>query len=725
MTRSIRHLSNGLKIEVKILKRISVYLMNDDIPYRERMFTLIAIYCVVTFGLGVIVSVLGGVMGSAALMFVFGIINLLLLLLHLRFGYFEAVAILYCYMLNFLLLPIMYMFSGGVTGGLEYLFIPGIIETFILLSGAVRVISILFFSCWYIFIICLEMSGMNFVRNVQSGPQAVVSNVIAVFFSVALNLFIVRYQNDLLKQQNEKVLDALDSCKVSARTKSRFLANMSHELRTPMNAIIGMADLMEREDEENEVADELGVIRDTAQTLLKLINDILIYSKLESGKVESIKEQFSFDRLIDSIISEAQKSAHDNGTVLEVEFSPEMPFIYYGDEMKVARVFETLLMSAVQNTENGRVIMTVGAKTTRDGSKARIEGRITDTGEGLSKEDLANIYNGFENYDSKKDSRIKILGLELKVCKGLLEMMNGDLEFDSIKDVGSSVSFYFDCFVADQDRLLDTSLMEASRVLVAAGSEWEARVWSRRLNEFKTAADRATDENEFAALVQSQDYSHIFIDSSVYPEVKKYLDEKTEKERTYIVAGIAHKYGDFGKCRIIRKPLTLMNLSEIFYDRWNEREYETADGVGSFVCRDTVVVVVDDNRVNLKVAQNLLESYRIRVIPADSGFAAISILRNMKPDIIFMDQVMPGIGGVETMQEIKYDKRNADIPIICMTADLDEDIKENLLGNGFDHYLSKPIRDKQLEKILIDFLPSTKIVYKGNVRRMEGRKNEA
>ncbi|MCR5650486.1 MAG: response regulator [Lachnospiraceae bacterium] len=695
------------------MKKINSFLLNDDVPYRERLFVLVSVYALATIMIGTVVAAAAGLAGTAVLVFSFGLAYLCLLIFSIQFGRFEFASISFCYLLNFLMLPIMYMFSGGIKGGMEYFFIPGLIETFILLEGAIKVISLIFFSCWYIFIICLEVSGLNLVRNIPEGTEFIISNAIAVFCSVALNLFIVRYQGILLKRQNIKVGEAMDSCRESARTKSRFLANMSHELRTPMNAIIGMAKLMEKVDEGNEVSDELNVIKDTAETLLKLINDILMYSKLESGKAETVNEQFYFDKLINSIILEAQDAAFENGTELEVELSPDMPFIYYGDEIKISRILTTLLMGAVENTENGRVIMALGAERTRDGSKARITGRITDTGEGLSKEDLENIYNGFESYDSKKDSRIKILGLELTVCRGLLEMMNGELHYDSIKDVGSSVTFSFDCFVADQDSLLDTTGRESSRVLAAGYSEWEVRVWCRRLNEFKTVADHALTEEEFASQIKKSDYSHIFIDAAMYDSVKKYLDETTEKEKTYIVGDITHRFGDFRKCRLVRRPLTLINLSDIFCDRWNEKEYENAEDVGNFVCRDTLVVVVDDNRVNLKVAQNLLESYRIRVIPADSGFVAIGILRNVKPDIIFMDQVMPGIGGVETMQEIKYDKRNADIPVICLTADLDDDIKENLIENGFDDYLPKPIRDKQVEKILLDYLPSTKIVYKG------------
>ncbi len=701
------------------MKKLVSILLNDDAPYRERLYVLVSLYSTATFTLGIAACLAGGGFAAGILMLCFGLVHAFLLAVYVHFGHYEIMSVTFCYLMNFLFLPLMYMFGGGLRGGMEYLFVPGIIEAFILLEGAARIISVIFFSCWYFFVMFLEISGAGFVKNIPEGPEIIISNIIAIVVSVALNLLIVRYQNILLRRQDIKVREAMDSCEDSARTKSRFLANMSHELRTPMNAILGMEKLMEKEDVKKEVTDELEVIRGTAESLLKIINDILVFSKLESGKVETVNEQFYFDKMINGIILDAQKAALENRTDLEVELAPDMPFIYYGDDIKISRIFTTLLMGAVENTEDGRVIMSVSAKRSRDGSKARIEGRITDTGEGLSKEDLENVYNGFENYDSKKGSRIKILGLELTVCKGLLGMMNGDLEYESIKDVGSSVSFWFDCFVADQDCLLNTSGIEASRVLVAGFSEWEVRVWSRRLNEFKTVADHAFNAEEFALQLKSEKYAYIFIDSAMYGSVKEYLEDGFDYERVYVICDDNYGYGDFGKCRLIRKPVTIINLSDIFCDRWNEKEFENAMDSSEFMCKDTVVVVVDDNRVNLRVAQNLLESYGIRTIPAENGFAAIEILREVRPDIIFMDQVMPGLGGVETMQEIKYDKRNASIPIVCMTADMDDDIKENLIGNGFDDYLPKPVKDKQMEKILLDYLPASKIVYKSMSRKRQ------
>ncbi len=693
--------------------RLKSYLLNEEIPYRKRIFVIELLYVLMATLISVFTVIITGKLSEfIVILLPLVLFCIVLLLIHLYKDDAHYLMEIFCFAINIILLPLLFLFGGGMKGGVEFMFIPGIIAAFSLLSGPTRIVSMIFFGAWYCVIIIVGAYNPELLKNEPEGISMIISAVASFVLSFSLGILLTIYQNSVLKRQNKVLGQAMESCAVSTRTKSRFLANMSHELRTPMNAIIGMADYMKKADSDNEVADEISVVRSTAENLLKIVDDILIYSKIESEKLEMIYEQFYFNKMIGEVIQKAQDAALEKGTELEVELDPAMPYVFYGDDIKISRIFSTLLMSAVENTENGRVTMSITGRKNRDGNKVTIEGRITDTGEGLSKEDMETIYSGFETYDSKKGSRIKILGLELTVCRGILEMMNGSLSYESIKDVGSSAVFNFDCFIADSDSLVDVSGIGASRVLVVGGSEWERKVWGRRLNEFKTVVDTARDENEFVMETKRTDYSYLFIEMSMYDILKKYISEKMQ-DITYIICDNRQRFGDFGKCRVVRKPLTVMNLGEIFCDRWNEKESESADDVGNFVCRDTTALVVDDNRVNLKVAVNLLESYRIRVIPVDSGFAAISVVRKTRPDLILMDQVMPGIGGVETMQEIKYDKRQKDIPIVCMTADMDEDIKENLIENGFDDYLPKPIKDRQLERILLDHLPSNKIVYKG------------
>ncbi len=702
--------------------RFKSFLLNEDIPYRKKIFAIELVYVLLAIFISVVtVTITGKLYEYIVILFPLALFCLVLLVIHLYHEDAHYLMEIFCFTINIILLPLLYLFGGGIKGGVEFMFIPGLMAAFSLLAGPTRIVSMIFFGAWYCAIIMVGAYNPGLMKNEPEGLSMIISNSASFVLSCGLGILLTIYQNNFLKRQKKLLGQAMESCAVSTRTKSRFLANMSHELRTPMNAIIGMADYMKKADSENEVADEISVVRSTAENLLKIVDDILVYSKIESEKLEMIYEQFYFDKMIGEVIHKAQDAALEKGTELEVELDPSMPYVFYGDDIKISRIFRTLLMSAVENTENGRVTMSISGRKNRDGNKVTIEGRITDTGEGLSKEDMETIYSGFETYDSKKGSRIKILGLELTVCRGILEMMNGSLNYESIKDVGSSATFNFDCFIADSDSLVDVSDIGVSRVLLVGGSEWERKVWGRRLNEFKTVVDTAMDENEFVMETRRMEYSYLFIEMGMYDMLKKYISEKMQ-DITYIICDNKPRFGDFGKCRVVRKPLTVMNLGEIFCDRWNEKESESAEDVGNFVCRDTLALVVDDNRVNLKVAVNLLESYRIRVIPADSGFAAISVVRKTRPDIILMDQVMPGIGGVETMQEIKYDKRQKDIPIVCMTADMDEDIKENLIENGFDDYLPKPIKDRQLERILLDHLPSSKIVYKGlNIKSSRSR----
>ena len=695
--------------------KIKAFFLDGNVSYKERTFVLVLIYTILSYLIaipcfayvGAAKETLPALAGSIAVCLIF-------IFVLRKYKSASLISIVFCYFVNIISVPLVFIVGGGVTGGMEFLFLPAVMDAFILLSGTIRLISLLLYGLWYTVITIFTFSHPEVIRNVPEGSYMIISILISMLLSVYIALAIVVYQNLLLKDQRERVKEASYEYAADARTKSRFLANMSHELRTPMNAIIGMSELMEKEDVENAASEEIAVVKNTAESLLMTINDILTFSRLESGKLDMVYEQFSLDTLLSDLINEAAGMAETKGVGTEADIDPNIPSILYGDEIKIAQVLKNLLFNAIESTESGRVTLSLSGKKNREGNIVTISGRITDSGDGMSKEDLENIYSSYETYDSKKDSYMKKLGLELTICRGILNMMNGDLKYESLENVGSLASFYFDCFVADKDILVDTSVMGTSRVLVASRSAHSRRLWGKRLNVFRTVSDYAGGRAEFEGKLSENEYDYIFIDGSMFEEIGGCVDDKNA-DRTYVVTDHKHSVGDFGKCRIIRRPVTSLNLGDIFCDRWNEKEYEDENGTDNFVCRGVKILVVDDNRVNLQVAQALLAKYRITPIPADSGFAALHIVNRVEIDMILMDQVMPGFGGVETMTEMKLNKVLAKVPIICMSADSEEVVREDLIKAGFDEYLSKPVKDKQLEKILLQFLPKNKIIYKNSL----------
>jgi len=703
-----------------LINYIRAFFLDGNISYKKRTFVLVLAYTMgaCLFSMPFFVYVGAGretvpVLLGTTLICVFFILAIR------RLKADNELIVAFCYVLNIFCIPLVFLVGGGITGGMELLFLPVIMDAFILLSGTLRIVSILIFVVWDTLVVTFTWTHPWIIRNVPEGSNMILSLILSLLTSVYVCLVIVIYQNLLLKDQREKIKQASDAYAADARTKSRFLANMSHELRTPMNAIIGMAELMEKEDVEGAAREEIGVVKNTGESLLMTINDILVFSRLESGKLEMQYEQFSLDTLLSELIVEASRQAQSKGVEIEADLDPQLPNVLYGDDLKIVQVLRNLLINAVESTESGRVTISLHGRKNREGSIVTFSGRITDSGEGLSREDLENIYSSFETYDSKKDSHMKKLGLELTICKGILKMMNGDLTYECLQDVGGSASFYFDCFVADSDPLVNTSIMGTSRVLVASRIRHRRSLWARRLNVFKTVSDFATDRNELSAKLKEVKYDYVFIDDDMFESLRDELKDR-DVEKTYVVTDFRHSYGDFDKCRIIRRPVTSLNLGDIFCDRWNEKEYESGDMGDSFVCRGVRVLVVDDNRVNLQVAQAILSKYRITPIPADSGFAALHIVSKAPVDMVFLDQVMPGLDGVGTLAEIRLNKSFAELPVICMTADTEDEARDKLMEKGFSEFISKPIKEKQLEKLLLRFLPKNKIVYKNDASSRAG-----
>ena len=245
-----------------------------------------------------------------------------------------------------------------------------------------------------------------------------------------------------LRQAKQKGIDeAIKQSIQSAETKSRFLSNVSHELRTPMNAVIGMSGIIQNSDVDGALTEEISIITHNARDLLSTINSILDYSRLESEKLTLSYDQFEFDTMMREIVSEASIRSEEKGIDLFIDIDPDSPNVLYGDHIQLEMILQDLISDAIDSVSDGRVHFRIRGVFSTDKSRARFTAEISDTGAGISDEDLKSIYSSYETYDSRQDSRIKRLGLKYSVFRGILRLMNGDFEIRSLKDVGTTLLF--------------------------------------------------------------------------------------------------------------------------------------------------------------------------------------------------------------------------------------------------------------------------------------------
>ncbi|MBO7402981.1 MAG: response regulator [Lachnospiraceae bacterium] len=396
----------------------------------------------------------------------------------------------------------------------------------------------------------------------------------------------VRYIDELKAARAEAEL--------SNTTKTTFLANMSHEIRTPMNSIIGFTEiLLKQEMSRDEQTEYMENIRDSAYDLLKLINEILDITKVESGKVTVNNNTYNLEKMLDSVLAQIVPQAKKKGLELKVDFAPDLPSVINGDETKGREILVNVLNNAVKYTNEGSITFRLTADIAPGKKSAVFVAEISDTGVGIKQEELDSIFMPFEQVNKNLHSGIEGTGLGLAIVKGYTDVMGGKIEVTS--KYGEGTTFRI-TLVQD---VVDATPFKGSPEKRAAGKS--------RIGELRFPGKR--------------------------------------------------------------------------------------------------VLVVDDNLINLKVAGKTLECYGLTVDMAESGAKAIEMCKEAEYPIVFIDQMMPEMDGIETMNRIRgiseYYRQSA--KLVALTANALVEARSRLLSEGFDEYLKKPIEFDMLEALLEQF----------------------
>lgn len=391
--------------------------------------------------------------------------------------------------------------------------------------------------------------------------------------------------------------------------KTSFLAHMSHEIRTPMNAIIGFSDLCLNNGDEGEIKEYVQSIRESAGTLMVLINEVLDISKIESGKIVLTDVAYSMKELMKEVISAIIPQINAKHLTFRYLLEKDVPVMLKGDKKEIRHIMSNLLSNAVKYTSEGTILFKVKEIERKD-RKTLLEIIVKDTGIGIKEENREQIFDRFERFDVKKNYAVEGTGLGLSIVKNLVQLMDGSIEVESV---------------------------------YGEGSLFRARIWQEVLDERKGEAYRGSNCDDI-------------------------------------------KY-------------TLEQLKNAVYGNRGKRKRRSIRFPGA------KVLVVDDNQVNLKVASGLLKLYGIDAELAESGEECLNAVKKQTYDIIFMDQMMPGMDGVETLSRLREIKKgNKSTPVIALTANALVGVKEEMLEEGFDDFLGKPMDLTELENVLIRFL---------------------
>lgn len=552
-----------------------------------------------------------------------------------------------------------------------------------------------------------------------------------VYFFVTFLSGVMQYKIQKYRKEQEALISNLE---YAGRTKNDFLANMSHEIRTPMNAIVGMCELILRDDISESVRENCFNIQNSSRSLLNIINDILDFSKIEAGRIELIEDTFNIASTINDVINMAMTRKGDKDIEIIVRVDPTIPKGLVGDELRIRQVIVNLLTNAVKFTSKGCVIMKVTQSRHVYGINLNVS--IRDTGIGISQENIEKLFTSFQQVDTKKNRSVEGTGLGLAISKRLIAQMGGFINVFSTYGEGSEFRFVIPLRVSNQEPFIHVN--DAQKVNIAVYLDWKKYNHAETENAYHKLVHelgegfkvKFTTFDTFEELEQGMatgNYTHCFTAREEYQKHIEWFDKIADQCQLAVVQDRFEMIELPDHIKKVSKPFYALSFAAVMND---DRFIMDMNGQRNFTARfiapKAKILIVDDNAINLKVAAGLMKPYNMKIMTASSGPEAIEAVKSKDFDIIFMDHMMPEMDGVEATGIIRnmQGRYYQEVPIIALTANAVNGAREMFLGSGFNDFLPKPIETTVLDRVLRAWLPQEYVITTSTMVKNEKKKEE-
>ncbi len=495
-----------------------------------------------------------------------------------------------------------------------------------------------------------------------------------------------------------------------AQTKSDFLANMSHEIRTPMNAILGMAEMALREEMSPAVRKYIGQIMTSGKTLLTIINDILDFSKIDAGKMNVEEQEYEPMSLINDVANIINTRIGEKDIELILDIQPDIPRSLMGDINRLKQVIINLSNNAVKFTRQGQVVLRIGFESiSKDEIKLMV--CVQDTGIGIKKEDLPKLFQAFQQVDSKRNRNIEGTGLGLAISQKIVSLMGGEITVESEYEKGSIFSFWVPQKIFNSKPSVvvkDKETIQAAGLVANGFLKTHLEKDMKHLGVSYVSLETEEDLN----CIEENNVTHLFVGHGMFSvKVEEFVKNHPDIKTILLIDFKNDVKLNISNLLVVKKPIYVLNIASIF----NGEDYHIGIGCNAydefdFVAPEAEVLIVDDNAINLTIAEGLLEPVKMKISTATSGKEAVEMISQKKYDLIFMDHMMPEIDGVETTHIIRrFHREYENVPIIALTANAISGTKEMFIREGMNDFVAKPIEMRNILAKLKMWLPKHKI----------------